>query len=184
MTGKNPLPFAGLCAKAAPEVNSRDIDMPHESQTALVREIAALLREYRANRKAFAKFGARCGMALNEAPVGCIIMSEAGRKDEQFQCRDAELRKGQPSEKDAFFAALDKFSGLGAFLAWNGVTPPGKFDVVRDMGEDFAHPTFAAEIVYKRRGEDHDNRLNMLFVGFADEAAAQDYAGRKAALVK
>lgn len=158
--------------------------MPHESQTELVREIAGLIGEYRKRKSSFLKFGLRGGVALNRDPAGCVIMHSPTQNDEHFQCRDAELRKGQPSEKDAFFAGIEKFAGLGAFLGWNGKRPPGSFDTVRDLSEDFAHPTMTAEILYQRRGETHENRLNMFFIGFADEAAAADYAERKKALVK
>jgi hypothetical protein len=42
----------------------------------------------------------------------------------------------------------------------------------------------SVEMAYQRRGETDERRLNMFFIGFADEAAAADYAGRKSALVK
>jgi hypothetical protein len=158
--------------------------MPHESQTELVREIAGLLAEYHKRKSAFTKFGLKGGVALNRAPAGCMIMHSPTQNDEHYQVRDPALRKGQASEKDAFFAGIEKFASFGAFLAWNGKRPPGKFDTVRDMSESFAHPTMTVEIVYTRRGEDHENRLNMFFIGFADEAAADAYAERKPALVK
>jgi hypothetical protein len=158
--------------------------MPHESQTELVREIAGLLAEYHKRKSAFTKFGLRGGVALNREPAGCIIMHSPTQNDESYQVRDPALRKGQASEKDAFFAGVEKFAANGAFLAWNGKRPPGKFDTVRDMSESFAHPTMTIEIVYTRRGETDENRLNMFFIGFADEAAAEAYAERKPALVR
>lgn len=158
--------------------------MPHESQTALVREIAGLIGQYRKRKSSFLKFGLRGGVALNRDPAGAIIMVSPTQNDEEYRVRDAALREGQASEKDAFFAGVEKFASLGAFLAWNGKRPPGSFDTVKDLSEDFAHPTMTVEIVYQKRGEDHENRLNMFFIGFADEAAAEDYARRKPALVK
>lgn len=158
--------------------------MPHESQTELVAEIAGLLAEYHKRKSAFTRFGLRGGVALNRDPAGCIIMHSATQNDETYQVRDPALRKGQASEKDAFFAGIEKFASHGAFLAWNGKRPPGKFDTVRDMSESFAHPTMTIEIAYTRRGETDEHRLNMFFIGFADEAAAAEYAERKSALVK
>ncbi|CAN7563537.1 hypothetical protein [Rhizobium sp. LjRoot254] len=158
--------------------------MPHESQTELVAEIAGLLAEYHKRKSAFTRFGLRGGVALNRDPAGCIIMTSATQNDETYQVRDPALRKGQASEKDAFFAGIEKFAANGAFLAWNGKRPPGKFDTVRDMSESFAHPTMTIEMAYQRRGETDEHRLNMFFIGFADEAAAAEYAERKSALVK
>ena len=158
--------------------------MPYESQTELVAEIAGLLAEYHKRKSAFARFGLRGGVALNRDPAGCIIMHSATQNDETYHVRDPALRKGQPTEKDAFFAAIETFAAGGAFLAWNGKRPPGKFDTVRDMSESFAHPTMTVEIAYTRRGETDEHRLNMFFIGFPDEAAAAAYAERKPGLVK
>ena len=158
--------------------------MAYESQTELVAEIAGLLAEYHKRKSAFTRFGLRGGVALNRDPAGCIIMTSATQNDEHYQVSDPALRKGQATEKDAFFAGIEKFAANGAFLAWNGKRPPGKFDTVRDMSESFAYPTMTIEMAYQRRGETDEHRLNMFFIGFADEAAAADYAERKSALVK
>lgn len=158
--------------------------MPHESQTALVREIADLLGQYHKRKSSFLKFGLRGGVALNKEPAGALIMHSPTQNDEQYRVQDAELRRGQPSEKDAFFAGVEKFAAHGAFLAWNGKRPAGSFDTIKDLSEDFAHPTMTVEIAYRKRGEEDESRLNMFFIGFADEAAAADYAERKPGLVK
>jgi hypothetical protein len=158
--------------------------MPHQQQTALVREIAGLLGQFHKRKSSFLKFGLRGGVALNKQPAGCRIMVSPTQNDEQYRVQDPELRRGQPSEKDAFFAAVDTFAAHGAFLAWNGKRPAGSFDTVRDLSENFAHPTMTIEIVYRKRDEEHENHLNMFFIGFADEASAADYAERKSALMK
>jgi hypothetical protein len=159
--------------------------MAYETQTKLVGEIADLVREYRNDGTAFVKFGLKCGLALNKLPVACGIMVSPKRKDERFQISDPAFREKYPTENDAFHAAFDQFAALGQFLAWNGKAPKeGRFDLVGDMSENFTRPTMQVEVIYRRRGQEHEERLSMFFIGFDSDAEAAVYATRHAAQVK
>jgi hypothetical protein len=158
--------------------------MAYVMQAGLVREIADLVDGYRKGHPALVKFGMKCGLALNKTPIAGGIMHSPKAKDERFQIGDKAFGGKFASDKDAFFGAFGQFTGHGQFLAWNGKTPDdGKFDLVKDMSENFAHPTMQVEVIYRKRGEDAESRLNMFFIGFADNAAAEDYAARNAAIV-
>lgn len=159
--------------------------MAPEMQTGLVKEIAALFTEYRDDPKDFVKFGMKCGLALNTVPLAAMIMFGPKQKDEHFRIADPiALKKHGGSETKAFNAAFDQFTGNAAFLAWNGIKPPGRVDLVRELSENFAHPTMTVEMTYRRRGDSAESRLNMFFIGFKDEESAQAYGKKQAVLLK
>jgi hypothetical protein len=153
--------------------------MPQQMQKDLVDEIAGLVREYRSGDSKFVKFGFRCGLALNRLPIGGGVMHGPKDTTEKFQIGDPAYRAKFPSDRDAFYAAFEQFTGNGQFLAWDGHAPDaGNFDMVRNLSEEFHWPTMFIELIYRKRGGEHEQKLRMFFVGFPDDAAAVDYATR------
>jgi hypothetical protein len=153
--------------------------MAHEMQKNLVTEIASLLREFRKGDSNFVKFGFRGGIALNRLPIGGGIMFSPKENTEKFSIGDPAFRDKYASDADAFFAALDQFSGHGQFLAWDGHAPDaGNFDMIKKFSEDYKWPTMFIEMTYRRRGGLHEQRLRMFFVGFPGDKDASDYALR------
>lgn len=158
--------------------------MRYESQKALVQEIAGLLRSYRDNDQTLVKFGLKCGLALNKLPVVGGIMMSPKTRDERFKIDDPAYREHHSTEKEAFYAAFDAFAANADFLAWNGKSlKEGKFDLVKEMSDDFTRPTMSVEVIYRKRGHEHEEKLSMFFVGFNSEDAAKGYVGRHAHLV-
>jgi hypothetical protein len=154
--------------------------MPQQMQKDLVDEIAGLVQEYRSGHSKFVKFGFRCGLALNRLPIGGGVMHGPKETTEKYQIGDPAYRGQFPSDRDAFYAAFDTFTGSGQFLAWDGHAPDaGNFDMVKKLSEEFRWPTMFIELVYRKRGGAHEQKLRMFFVGFPDNAAAVDYASRK-----
>ena len=159
--------------------------MAYEMQAKLVAEIAGLVQEYRKDGGAFVKFGLKCGMTLGKLPIAGGIMHSPKKSDERFQISDPAFREKYPSEKEAFYAAFDQFTSNAQFLAWNGKVPDDKkFDLVKDMSENFARPTMQVEVIYRKRGGEHEEKLRMFFIGFNDDNEAKGYAGMHAAHVK
>lgn len=154
--------------------------MAHEMQKDLVEEIAGLVQEYRNGNSKFVKFGFRCGIALNRLPIGGGVIHSPKDTTEKFQIGDPAYRDKFPSDKDAFYAGFEAFIGNGQFLAWDGHAPDaGNFDMVKKLSEDHRWPTMFIELIYRKRGGEHEQKLRMFFVGFPDDAAAIDYATRR-----
>jgi hypothetical protein len=153
--------------------------MAFQLQAGLIGEIAALFSEYRAGGEDFVKFGMKCGLALNRLPIAGGFMMAPKVRSETFQIADPAYREHHPTEKDAFCAAFDAFTSLPQFLAWNGkVGSTNQFDLLKVMSDNFTRPTMTMELVYRRRGEPHEQKLSMFFIGFPTEAEAWVYAGR------
>jgi hypothetical protein len=155
-----------------------------EQQTGLVRQIAGIVHEYRKHPTNFPKFELMCGLSFGPDPVSGMIRVTPTKQDEQFRCKDEELLGHAGSERDAFFDAVDIFATSGAVLAWNGTTPSPKFDVVRELSANFAHPTMSVDITFRRKGEPDAFKLNMLFIGFDNVGSASIYAGSRGKLLK
>jgi hypothetical protein len=154
--------------------------MAHEMQVDLVKEIAGLVQEYRGGSSKFVKFGLRCGIALNRLPVGGGIMHSPKDSTEKFSIGDPAYRDKFPSDKDAFYAAFDTFTRNVQFLAWDGRAPDaGNFDMVKKFSEDYRWPTMFIELIYRKRGGAHEQKLRMFFVAFPGDVEAMDYARRK-----
>jgi hypothetical protein len=164
----------------SPAGQCEELFMAQQMQKDLVEEIAGLVQEYRNGNSKFVKFGLRCGLALNRLPIGGGIMHGPKDDTEKFSIGDPAYRDKHPTEKDAFFAAFDKFTGNAQFLAWDGRAPDaGNFDMVKRLSEDFRWPTMFIEMIYRRRGGEHEQKLRMFFVGFPGDIEATDYARRK-----
>lgn len=158
--------------------------MGYEMQAKLVREIAGLFDQYRNDDPSLVKFGLKCGLALNKLPIAGGVMMSPKTRQERFNISDPAFREKYPTEKEAFLAAFDAFVGHAQFLAWNGKAPSdGKFELVREMSDDFTRPTMQIEVIYRRRGQDHEEKLSMLFVGFQSDQDAKGYAASHAAQV-
>lgn len=154
--------------------------MAHEMQKDLVEEIAGLVRDYRNGKSKFSKFGLRCGIALNRLPIGCGIMHSPKDTTEKFSLGDPAYREKFPTDKDAFYAAFEAFTGNAQFLAWDGHAPDaGNFDMIKKLSEDYRWPTMFIEMIYRKRGGAHEQKLRMFFVGFPGDVEAMDYARRK-----
>lgn len=154
--------------------------MAHEMQKDLVEDIAGLVRDYRDGNSKFSKFGLRCGIALNRLPIGGGIMHSPKDTTEKFSLGDPAYRGKFPTDKDAFYAAFDTFTGNGQFLAWDGHAPDaGNFDMVKKLSEEYRWPTMFVEMIYRKRGGEHEQKLRMFFVGFPSDTEAMDYAWRK-----
>jgi hypothetical protein len=153
--------------------------MAHEMQKDLVTEIASLVQEYRGGKSSFVKFGFRCALNLNRLPIGGGVMQSPKDTTEKFSIGDPAYRDKYPSDKDAFFAAFDRFTGNGQFLAWDGRAPDaGNFDMIKKLSEEFRWPTMFIEMIYRRRGAPQEQKLRMFFVGFPGDVEAMDYAMR------
>lgn len=153
--------------------------MAHEMQKDLVKDIAGLVREYRSGGSNFVKFGLRCGLTLNRLPIIGGIMHSPKDDNEKFQIGDPAYREKYQDDKDAFYAAFDNFSSNAQFLAWDGKAPDaGNFDMVKKLSEEHKWPTMFIEMIYRRRGAAHEQKLRMFFVGFPGDVEAMDYARR------
>jgi hypothetical protein len=105
-------------------------------------------------------------------------------REEQFRCKDAALKASAGTDRDAFFAAVETFARSAALLAWNGETPAGDFQMVRELSGNFAYPTMSVELGYRRRGDSDEYRANMVFIGFPDGDTADSFAAERAHLIK
>jgi hypothetical protein len=155
-----------------------------EQQTAVVRQIAGVVHEFREHPARFTKFELICGLTFGPDPVSGMIRVTPSKKEEQFRCKDEELLGHAGSERDAFFDAVDIFATSGAALAWNGTSPSKDFHVAREMSANFTHPTMNVEITFRRKGEPDEFRLSMLFIGFDNAGSASIYASGRQALLK
>lgn len=152
-------------------------------QFRMVGEIAGLIREYRKRPESFSKFELMAGLSFGPEPVAAAIRVTPSKKEENFRCKDTALLDRAGSEKDAFFAAVDRFTESEVIYAWNGKTPDPSFHVVRDMSANLVHPTFSVELAYRRKGEPDELRTNMFFIAFDDQASADAYAESKVDLL-
>lgn len=159
---------------------------PHlpEPQNQLVGQIAKVIRDYRATPEKFVKFDLMCGLTLKTDPIAGRIRVSPKRKEEHYRCKDAAQLASAGSDRDAFFAAVETFADSPALVAWNGETPKGDFQMVRDLSANFAHPTMSVDLAYRRRGESDEYRTNMVFIGFPDGPAADAYAATRGHLIK
>jgi len=154
--------------------------MAQEMQRDLVKEIAGLVQEYRDGNAKFVKFGLRCGISQNRLPVGGGIIHGPKDSSEKFSIGDPAFRDKYPTDKEAFYAAFDRFTGNAQFLAWDGRAPDaGNFEMIKKFSEDYKHPTMFIELIYRKRGGEHEQKLRMFFVGFVGDVEAMDYASRK-----
>jgi hypothetical protein len=167
---------------SAPKPTS-GIFMTAQKQADLVGEIAGLVRRYRQGDAALVKFGMKCGLALNKQPIAGGVMHSRKTSNEQFKISDPAFREGYASEQQAFFAALDTFFANRQFLAWDGKVPDAKFDVLKELSDNYAWPTMMIEMVHRDKGAEEEKRLNMFFIGFPDDAAAEAYAKKPKGLV-
>ena len=150
--------------------------MAHELQTKLVREIADLFGQYRKGDPALVKFGLKCGITFGKLPIGGGIMFSPKVREERFKIADPAYREGHATEMDGFCAAFDRFAAHPAFLAWNGQSPKdGKFDLVKELSEDFTRPTMNIEVITRRRGQEHEEKLSMMFIAFDKEGDVEPY---------
>ncbi|MGV3551144.1 hypothetical protein [Rhizobium sp.] len=155
-----------------------------EQQIQTVRQIAGIVHEFREYPARFTKFELTCGMTFGADPVAGIIRVTPSKQDEQFLCKDEELRERAGSDRDAFFDAVDIFATSEAALAWNGNSPGKDFHVPREMSLNFAHPTMNVEIEFRRKGEPDAFRLSMFFIGFDNLASASVYASKRQGFLK
>lgn len=149
-----------------------------------VRQVAAMIREYREDPARFTRFVMMCGLSFGPEPVAGMISVTPSRQQEEFRCRDAKLLGHAGSERDAFFDAVERFAASGAALAWNGESPSKDFHVAREMSANFAHPTMSVECVIRRKGEPDEFRLDRLFIGFDNVGAASIYAANRRTLLR
>lgn len=159
---------------------------PHlpEPQNKLVAEIATVILDYRDKPEKFVKFDLMCGLTLKVEPIAGRILMTPRAKDERFRCRDVGLKASAGSDRDAFFAAVDTFARSEALLAWNGITPAGDFQMVRELSGNFAYKTMSVELAYRRRGDSDEYRANMFFIGFPDGDTADAFAAERSHLIK
>ena len=155
-----------------------------EAQNELVAQIATVISDYRDNPEKFVKFELMCGMTLRVEPIAGRINVTPRAKNEQFRCKDEAQRAGFASDREAFFGAVEAFADKAGFLAWNGVTPEGKFELVQELSANFSHPTMSVELGYRRRGDSDEFRTSMVFIAFDDTASAQAYADKRPNLIK
>jgi len=155
-----------------------------EPQNKLVAEIATVILDYRDKPEKFVKFELMCGLTLKVDPIAGQIRLTPRAKEERFRCKDAALKASAGSDRDAFFAAIETFARSEALLAWNGITPAGDFQMVRELSGNFAHPTMSVELAYRRRGDSDEYRANMVFIGFPDGDTADAFAAQRAHLIK
>ncbi len=154
--------------------------MTHEMQKVLIEEIAALVQDYRSGNSQFVKFGLRCGISLNRLPIGGGIMHSPRDTTEKFSIGDPAYRGKFPTDKDAFYAAFDRFTANAQFLSWDGHAPDaGNFDMVKKFSEDYLWPTMFIDLVHRKRGGEYEQKLRIFFVGFPGDAEAMDYARRR-----
>lgn len=159
---------------------------PHlpEPQNKLVAEIATVILDYRDKPEKFVKFELMCGLTLKVEPIAGRIRLTPRAKEEQFRCKDTALKASAGTDRAAFFAAVETFARSAALLAWNGETPDGDFQMVRELSGNFAHPTMSVELGYRRRGDSDEYRANMVFIGFPDGDTADAFAATRAHLIK
>ncbi|MBL0370399.1 hypothetical protein JJB09_00010 [Rhizobium sp. KVB221] len=158
--------------------------MAHVKQADLVKEIAGLVQQYRDGDPALVKFGMKCGITLDRHPVGAGIMHSPKLKQETFQIKDSAFRQNFQSDKDAFFAAFDRFVANGQFLAWSGKVPKeGQAAILKTLNEDHTRPTMQIEMICRKRGSESEQKLQMLFIGFGDDKEAAAYADQHAIYV-
>jgi hypothetical protein len=159
---------------------------PHlpEPQNKLVAEIATVILDYRDTPEKFVKFELMCGLTLKVEPIAGRIRVTPRAREEQFRCKDAALKASAGTDRDAFFAAVETFARSAALLAWNGETPAGDFQMVRELSGNFAYPTMSVELGYRRRGDSDEYRANMVFIGFPDGDTADSFAAERAHLIK
>lgn len=155
-----------------------------EPQNKLVAEIATVILDYRDKPEKFVKFELMCGLTLKVEPIAGQIRLTPRAKDERFRCKDGPLLASAGSDRAAFFAAVDTFARSAALLAWNGITPKGDFQMVRELSGNFTHPTMSVDLAYRRRGDSDEYRANMFFIGFPDGDTADAFAADRAHLIK
>lgn len=155
-----------------------------EPQNKLVAEIATVILDYRDHQEKFVKFELMCGLTLKVDPIAGQIRLTPRAKEERFRCKDDGLKASAGSDRDAFFAAVETFARSEALLAWNGITPAGDFQMVRELSGNFAYPTMSVDLAYRRRGDSDEYRANMVFIGFPDGDTADAFAAQRSHLIK
>ena len=153
--------------------------MAHEMRKILIEDTAGLVQDYRSGNSRFVKFGLRCGISLNRLPIDGRITHNPRETTERFSIGDPEYRGKFPTDKDAFYAAFERFTANAQFLALDGHAPDaGNFDMVKKCSEDYRWPTMFMDLVHRTRGAEYEQKLRLFFVGFTDDAEAMDYARR------
>ncbi|OLP59866.1 hypothetical protein BJF93_09660 [Xaviernesmea oryzae] len=110
-------------------------------------------------------------LRLELAAAGALVVYETKRRkglvDSLFYGRPLGAEANQRMSQAAAFAAIDRFLGLGQFLALTG-----------DNAEaiDAGYPHCAVNISYRKKGQPKAQSMLMVFIGFNDDQDAQAYA--------
>ena len=133
----------------------------------LIAELRALFTELDQRPEPFQSFDVHLELAV----AGSVLVYETkrskGETDSLYYGRSARTGETRPISQAAAFTAIDRFFGLGEFVA---LADRPKDDAAPDEN----HPHCAVRFAYRRKGEARARSLQMIFIGFstADDALA------------
>lgn len=117
-------------------------------------------------------------LRLELAAAGGLIVYETKRRkgltDSLYYGRSADTSTNQQISQSAAFAAIDRFFGLGQFVALTGESD-------HRSGEDRGHPMdaeyphCAVNFSYRKKGQPAARSMLLVFIGFNDEEDALRY---------
>lgn len=121
-------------------------------------------------------------LRLELAAAGGLIVYETKRRkgltDSLYYGRSADTSTNQQISQSAAFSAIDRFFGLGQFVALTGESDHGSGDSEGDP-LDGQYPHCAVNFSYRKKGQPAARSTLLVLIGFNDEADALRYVASK-----
>ncbi|MDO1585327.1 hypothetical protein [Rhizobium oryzicola] len=135
----------------------------------LIAELRDILTELDRQPERFQTFDVHLELAASGGMVVYEMKRAKGVTDSLFWGRAPSATENRQITQAAAFAAIDRFFGLGEFLALSDDLPAGTV-------LDETYPCCAVRFAYRKKGAPRARSLSMIFIGFNDRADAAAYA--------
>lgn len=131
-------------------------------------ELKVLLGELDKSPEHFQTFSVHVELAVAGGLVVYETKRKKGQTDSLYFGRSANSGTNKQISREAAFAAIERFLGLGQFIALSGQDTSGET-------LDPQYPHCAIDFSYRKKGHPTARSMLMVFVGFNDETDALAY---------
>lgn len=149
-----------------------------------IADLRALFTELDRRPERFQTFNVR----LELAAAGSVMVYETrrgkGQIDSLYYGRSADTGANQQITQTSAFSAMDRFFALGQFLALTGQADSRRpSDGSRAAAVNAQYPHCAVNFSYRKKGQPVARAMLMVFIGFNDEADANQYVSTSSDIV-